>query len=128
MTLNAENHGVPVTPVTVNTICPINYSDNAKQIALDWTISIHNPDALESLLTQNLRPIGGSGITHVFCTRADFSHGLESQLNWLSSCNLDWISGKRYEIGDDPDEIKSKFCTVVGDKNVLLTFLGLEEC
>ena len=124
--MNYENNGVEVYPINVHTICPIAYADDARTIASDWLISIHNPQ--EQVLAVLLRPIGELSPTHIWCSRVDYCHGIQSQLAWLANQNLDWIDSNAKTISEHlATELKAKFLTIVGNtESDVLNHLGLE--
>lgn len=126
--MTTENFGQTVSPVIVNTIAPIAYANEARQIASDWTTSIHVPEPVENMLTVLLRPNGGGEPTHIFCSRNDYTHGLNSQLDFLATYDIEWLSSQLFQVDDNANNIKEKFCTIIGDRLTLLTNLNLEEC
>lgn len=123
-----DGNGNEVFPVVINTIAPIQYADEARQIAYYHMISVEGAvdDQLGTMLNTNLGPVGVEEVTHVFCSRNGFTHQLALELNTLSAGDLDWVSGVEYTVNDDPNVIKSKFCCITGDTQEILQFLGLE--
>lgn len=122
-----DENGNEVFPVIVNTIAPIEYSEQTKQIAYDFLNSQGSKVTLDMVMPINLKPINGNNATHIFCSRTIYNHELRKQLEFMEAQNLPWIVGALCFTDDPPEHIKRYFCTVVGNKNELLTYLNLEE-
>lgn len=112
--------GNEVFPVQIQTIAPIEYANQARQISFEFLQSIGGTDTAEQMLPVLLRPIGGIP-THVYCSRDSFTHELNLQLAFLSEREEEWISGN---LETDPEIIFTKFCTFTGS----LSEIGLEVC
>ena len=119
-----DDNGNEVFPIIINTICPIEYAEQSKQISADFIVSIFGEADVNQMLPELLKPIEGNEATHVFCSRNGLTHELQFQLDWLNNQNKNWISN---QVETDKEVILSKFCTTTGDKQTLLNFLGLEE-
>lgn len=124
-----DENGNEVYPIEVHTICPIEYSATAKQIALAFINSQHGEETLENMLNIELKEIGGENPSHILCSRGDYTHGRDKQLVWLATENHSWICAENHDGNSDPNHIKQKFCTISGiTQNELLNLLNLEVC
>ncbi len=125
----SDENGNEVFPVIINTICPIKYIGFDKIIALEFMLANAATDStLESMMNLRLRPIDSDGeATHTFCTRSGFTHELNRQFEYLEKRSEEWVSGEKFDFNSDPEVIKNNFSTIAGDKDEVLSFLGLEE-
>lgn len=123
------NDGQPVERVVVNTIAPIAYAAEARKIAADCLNQSPDMQAEASqMLPVLLRPVGSSGSpSHVFCSRACHTHGLQAQLGYFAGVGLPWVSGVRFTIDDDTDTMLGLMATITGYRDAVLAALGLEE-
>lgn len=121
-----DENGQELTYLTVNTICPVEYKDEARMIAFKFlTEVVGTEDTLESMLTTKLGPIGGP-VTHIFCSIQNFQKHVDMEVDYITTQGRPWCATKEYSVNDDIEEMKSKFCCIVGDASVLLARLGLE--
>lgn len=121
--------GNEVFPVIINTICPVQYSVIGKQVSADYFINIEKSFenvTTDKMLNDNLGPIGSDQITHIFCSRFGYTHQAAMEVQQLIDLGESFMGKKEYTLDDDPDEIKSLFCCIIGDKDELLSYLGLE--
>ncbi len=124
-----DENGNEVFPTTVHTICPIEYAATARQIALDFINSQHGEETLENMLNIELREIGGESVTHILCSRNDYTHGRDKQLAWLNNENHSWICADNHDGSLEANHVKTKFCTISGiTQSELLSLLNLEVC
>lgn len=122
-----DENGQELTYLTVNTICPVQYKDEARMIAYKFlTEVVGTEDTLESMLTTLLGQEGGP-VTHIFCSIQNFQKHVDMEVDYIKIQDKDWCATKEYSVEDNVDELKSLFCCVVGDVNVLLARLGLER-
>ena len=123
-----DNHGNEVFPVTINTIVPVDHIEPASELSRAHLCDVEGIECSDStpMFGINLGPCRAPGITHAFCVRRGLSHQIGMILSSFSEQNEPWIGKRIYEVGDNPDEVKSLFCVVVGDTGTLLTNLGLE--
>ena len=122
----ATNDGKPVSLVSICTICPIAYADEARQIAASNFLKA-NP---EEMLTTKLGPIGEDRVTHIWCCRSDYEHAIPIQLETLRKANREWTAGfAAYVEGlktmDLPLSL-TLMLTIIGEEAEVLSILGLE--
>lgn len=122
--------GRVIEQLIINTLCPMKHAEEARDIA--WAhVNEHDPDmsvTRETILPQKLGPIGSDEVTHVFCSRRSDSDKLWLQMRSLRRNKQHaWIGIDELGIGDDPELIKSLFCTLRGEPGPLLAYLGLDE-
>lgn len=123
-----DDFGNEVFWTEINTICPIEYTVEAKQIAYDYFTNIEKiPVTLESMLSKQLKPIGSDVATHIWCPRGGYTHHLMRQISFMTSHNYGWIADRVYSLADDHSEILNKFVVLTDNKNDILSTLGLEE-
>lgn len=122
-----DDTGREIFRVRINTICPIEYADEARQIAHYHMTNIEDAvaDTVEQMLSTNLGPIGSPTITHAFCARTGYTNQVEMEVETLQNQGLNWCGGKEYTIADSAEEIKSKFCCITGDTDEILAYLNL---
>ena len=123
-----DDFGNEVFWVNINTICPIKYEAEAKQIAYDYfTIIEKVPVTYESMLSKKLRPIGSDKETHIWCPRGGYTHHLQRQINFMVSQNKKWIADKFYTLSEDNEFILSKFIVLTDSVEDILKKLSIEE-
>lgn len=112
----------------INSICPIEYINEAKRIAYDYFIELEKqPVKLDEMFVKLLKPIGSQEATHCWCPRGGYTHQLNMQLNRMKELSKEWIKTRVYTLEDDHNEIKSNFVVLSDDKDQILKQLGLEE-
>ena len=122
-----DDAGNLVSRVIVNTIAPIAHAEEARQIAAGCLNLSPGVNAVPAeMLTTLLRPIGATTPTHVWCSRACHTHGLNQQIDYFQDHPAEWVLGRLYSIDDDTDDILSGFATIVGPADAALAALGLE--
>lgn len=118
--------GNPISLTEINSICPVEYAIEARQIAYDYFIEIENCTVnLSDMFQKFLKPIGSETATHVWCPRVGYSNQLAWQLERMASQDLAWIKSTVASV-TDPDCL-TKFCVLTDPKNDILTALNLEE-
>lgn len=121
-------NGIEMTAYTVNTIAPILNKVDAMNIAYSWIQANNGSDLLINMLPETLC-VAGDILhipTHVFCSRTIWENELNSQLAYLSGRAESWVSGSLYTTSSNATTVKQKFCTIIGTKANVLSFLGLE--
>ena len=111
----------------INTICPIEYADKARNFAFKYLLE-QQPgltDTVDKMLPVLLGPEGNSTVTHIFCNRIAHFIEVDSQVEFIARQKLPWCSDRAFNNQDDPDLIKSKFCTFVGTEDDFLSYLKL---
>lgn len=123
-----DKDGNEIFPVIINTICPVQYADQAKKIAYNHLANVEKTKNIDAIILfdENLAPIGSTEITHIFCSRFGYTNQLNMEVQGMIDLNLDWAAKRLYTIQDDPNEIKSLFCCIEGNKNELINYLGLQ--
>lgn len=118
-----------VFPQTINTICPVAYVDSARVLAHRYMTTVEQAIDMtaDQMMLTLLAPLGEAVPTHIFCTREGFSHQVESEVEFLASQPEEWTAKRLYTLDDSPDEIRSRFCCLIGDPAELLARLGLRE-
>ncbi|MFO1007578.1 MAG: hypothetical protein U0929_16565 [Planctomycetaceae bacterium] len=123
-----DSNGNEVFLTEINSLCPIAYATEARQIAHDYFVNVEKcPVQLEEMFTKFVKPIGESEATHVWCPRIGYTHQLNWQVETMTSYELSWIGNRVYTLADDHEEIKSKFVCLTDSKEEILEALGLEE-
>lgn len=123
-----DDEGNEVFLTEINSLCPIQYLEQAKQIAYDYFIEVEKSSAtLDQMFTKFLRPIGKTEATHCWCPRTGYTHQLKMQLDRMTSCNLNWVGTRAYTINDDHEELLNKFVCITTEANEILNALNLEE-
>ena len=122
----ATNDGKPVQLVSICTICPVAYAEEARQIAASNFLKA-NP---EEMLTTKLGPIGEDRVTHIWCCRQDYEHAVPIQLETLQKANREWTAGFS-AYADRMRDIDLSFpltlmMTIIGEESEVLSLLGLE--
>lgn len=127
MAIARDDNGNIVTPVRINTICPVDHIAEVKTLAWDFMHSICPgcTDTVNDMMPLSLGPVGG-GITHVFCTRPGLSNEAAMEVNYIATRGLAWCADREYTLSDNPEDIKSKLCCISCDDKDLLSYLGLE--
>lgn len=127
MTHITYNKGNVVFPTEINTLCPMQYLEQGKQISYDYFTEIEKiVVTIDQMFTKFVRPIGTESITHCWCPRIGYTNQLQSQVDRMNSYNLEWIGNKAYTIEDDHNELLSKFVTITTKADLVLTALQLE--
>lgn len=119
---------VEVFPVVINSIAPILRATEARVVALDH---MHNWEKNTSCTLQQMMPqkLGLKGTiipTHVFCSRAGFTHQVAMLDEHLSQIESLITAGHTFGLNFNPVEVLSKFCVVIGNTQEMLDRLGLE--
>lgn len=122
-----DDNGNEIFIVMINTICPVEYATEAKQIAFTHMTTVESAisDSVDQMLNVNLGPIDSSEITHIFCARLGYTNQVTMEVDTLQSQGLAWCGDREYTIADSADEIRSKFCCVTGDTDEILSHLNL---
>lgn len=123
-----DDNGNEVFLTEINSICPIRYLEQGRQIAYDYFIQKEKciEVTIEQMFTKFVRPIGSSEATHVWCPRIGYTHQLAMQIETMASYNLDWIGNRIYTLQDNHEEILNKFVCMTDNKDTILQTLGLE--
>jgi hypothetical protein len=123
-----DSDGNEVFPTQINSLCPIEYLEEAKVIAYEYFLQVEKCQAtLEQMFTQFLKPIGGDKPTHVWCPRTGYTHQLKMQVGRMSELNKDWLGKRVYTLEDDHQELLNKFVCMTDDAQTILETLGLQE-
>ena len=121
-----DEYGNEVFPLIINMICPIQYADQAREFAAQHVTNVEGAYAEKShMLRLNLGPIGTKEITHIGNTQRSYSNILALRVTAMKNTLLPWIATKSYTVDDNPDDIKSYFCCIVGNPASLLIRLKL---
>lgn len=123
-----DDNGNEIFLTEINTLCPIQYIEQAKQIAYDYFVQIEKSKEvlIEQMFTKFVRPIGTTNATHIWCPRTGYTNQVVMQMQWVNSFNLDWIANRVYTLQDSHDEILSKFVCLTENSNLILESLNLE--
>lgn len=131
MTTAYDEDGSVMEPIIINTISPISYAEQARAISAYHMYNVENSPAEPSPETMLPISLGKNGVvTHIWCSRESYPNALRRQLATMTAEYLngnDMCIDGYYTIDDNPEEIKTKFCTVVGNENEILSFLDLEK-
>jgi len=123
-----DDDGNEVFLTEINSLCPIAYATEARQIAFDHLKNIEKCSVtLEQMLTILLRPIGSIEATHIWCPRTGWTNQLKWQIDEMTALNLGWIGTRAYTIEDSKSELLSKFVCLTSPASEILTYLNLEE-
>ncbi len=123
-----DDEGNIVFLTEINSLCPIQYLEQARQIAYDYFIEAEKTHAtLDQMFTKFVKTIGATEATHCWCPRIGYTHQLKMQLDRMASYNLEWIGTRSYTIDDDHQELLNKFVCITTEANMILTTLNLEE-
>ena len=128
-----DDDGSVMTYYTINTISPLEFSSQAKQLSL---FHLQNIENAEDINVNSMLPIllydKITGLqTHIMCARPGYNNTIRRQqaTMWSEFLNgSEWVSDKYYYLEDSPDPavIKSKMCFVLGNTDDVLHYLGLE--
>ena len=123
-----DKEGNEVFYTEINSLCPIEYLEEAKKIAYDYFIEVEKVSVtLDQMFTKFLKLKGQEKETHCWCPRAGYTHQLNMQIERMTSVNKDWVGKKAYTLNDDHNELLSKFVCITNTAEEILQTLGLEE-
>ena len=124
-----DDQGNQVFPVFICTICPIQYAEEAEKIGYNHLAYIEKSGIklTDKVFATSLKTIGSNEITHLFCCRFGYTNQVQMEVQTIASQNLDWCAKRSYSFYDNPEEIKSLFCCVIGKRSPVLEFLGLQK-
>jgi hypothetical protein len=129
-----DDDGSIMTLYTINTISPVEYETEAKELSLFHLVHVESSTDTDvnTMLPLNLYDINTGIRTHVMCARPGYQNTIRNQQATMLAENLNgatWVSDTYFYLEDNPDVnlIKSKMCFVLGDKSQFLNYLGLEE-
>lgn len=127
-----DDDGSLMTLHTINTIAPILFATEARELAFFHLHNVENSFDDESIimLPVDLFDKFTRLNTHIMYARPGYNNTIRKQqaTMWAESLNgVPWISDTYYYLEDKPDPliIKSKMCFVLGDTDKLLVHLGL---
>lgn len=127
-----DDDGSEMTYQTLFTICPLAYVEQARDIAIFHLNNVEHTGENDpaSMLPTILKDSKTGEVTHYCCHRSGYDNTIRNQMATMTACNLNgdtWVSDTVYYIEDKPnvDEIKSKFCLVIGPKYKIAKYLGL---
>jgi len=120
--------GAEVFQVVLNAICPVAHAQQARESTLAYLQQYESTQATttEHVLNINLGPIGSTEVTHVFCSRRANTDQISKSLRMIHTLGFPWCGRVPYSVDGSIDDLLSKFCVVVGEKDALLSHLGLE--
>jgi len=129
-----DEAGQELELVVCNTICPIERVAEGREIAIRHMQEVEaaSEDRRDEMLTIGLVSKGNnaSEVTHFLCGREASRGQVAAEAATLRrhlAEGKEWCSGREMRLDDAPEEIKSKFCCVVGETDELLDRLGLER-
>lgn len=123
-----DKDGNEVFLTEINSLCPIKYINEAKQIAYDYFIELEKSSVqLEQMFTKFVRPVGSQEATHCWCPRVGYTHQLIMQVQRMKEQKLDWVGTRAYTIKDNKEELLNKFVCITSTVEEILKELNLEE-
>ena len=123
-----DDSGNEIFLTEINTLCPIQYLEEAKLIAYNYFVEVEKSKEvlMEQMFTKFVRPIGTVEATHVWCPRTGYTNQLVMQTETMASYDLPWIANRVYTLQDNHEEILSKFICLTENSSLILESLGLE--
>lgn len=130
-TIITDPQGNRLYPVTICTICPLEFDEAGRQECLKFMntcedYGVVTPYADSQMLDKILRPIGGGEESHSFCCREAFTHQLERLRGYIAALDKPNIAKQFATLRDDPAEVKSRVSVIVATESEVLAFLNLE--
>jgi len=123
-----DDDGNEVFLININSLCPIEYLEEAKKIAYYYFIEVEKcPAKLEQMFTKFLKPIGEVEISHCWCPREGYTNQLNMQIQRMKEQNLHWVGDREYKISDNKEELLNKFVCISSPVDEILRELNLEE-
>ena len=119
--------GEEVFLMTITTICPIIYAEDARQIALEFIVSLGMTGEAINEIPMEVRPIGSEIATHIACERLAYTDEMRLQVDWIRNSGKTWVADRGFTLQDDHSLLLSTFCTIeTADGQSAITELGLE--
>jgi len=127
-----DTFGRPTSLVHFVTICPVQYLEQGKELALQHLQSFEQvpQEELTKILPTALCPQGEGEPTHYFCGRWVDPKFIDLQvveMRRLHAEGLEWMGDRLYTLDDDPELIRTKFSCLVAQAVEVLALLGIQE-
>lgn len=135
MSVAYDDDGSVMTERIVNTIVPVQFSEEGKEVCLFHMTQIehgNNELGLDDMLPDSVYDKTTGELTHIMCSRRGYDNTVRlvwSTMQAYSYNGNEWIHDEAFYLEDNPDKelVKSKVGIIIGDKHAVLEYLGLEE-